>query len=385
METISAAILKSSITDLKSHSSSSIATMPGDHSQPSSPALPTKTRSFDDRECLRAVASTVSARTSEANASCVGGVDCLKTDNTDDDAVDDDVTRKSSENISLHCEINEPNTNIRHENISSANANASDTNLESSSCLSDDGEKVHSSETTITLSASPPTITVICAPCTDDILAETAAQTQQIDQPSIECDSEGTAQPPKNMNETQPSTVPESSCTTTAVAETSTSADDAKTSTAHTAAAVGPYVPLTLDVKKRKDDVAIQQDDLSPSMDEYEDCNPTGGDYQFDTVTGELLMPGCVAPAPTPAPLIAPLAEIEIDPPDDEMSVSGIEKQQSSDDGTINIAPTANTSQQQQQQSHPHPQQPHTSHTKKKKQKSTDKGERRIAHSEFDK
>uniref|UniRef100_A0A182WTN0 Uncharacterized protein n=1 Tax=Anopheles quadriannulatus TaxID=34691 RepID=A0A182WTN0_ANOQN len=30
------------------------------------------------------------------------------------------------------------------------------------------------------------------------------------------------------------------------------------------------------------------------------------------------LLPGCVAPAPTPAPSIAPLAEVELDPPDDE-------------------------------------------------------------------
>ncbi|XP_049542721.1 uncharacterized protein LOC125955621 [Anopheles darlingi] len=42
----------------------------------------------------------------------------------------------------------------------------------------------------------------------------------------------------------------------------------------------------------------------------------------LDGVVGDVggtgLVPGCVAPAPTPAPSIAPLAEVELDPPDDD-------------------------------------------------------------------
>uniref|UniRef100_A0A182QRC7 RGS domain-containing protein n=1 Tax=Anopheles farauti TaxID=69004 RepID=A0A182QRC7_9DIPT len=43
---------------------------------------------------------------------------------------------------------------------------------------------------------------------------------------------------------------------------------------------------------------------------------PTEYDICMDASEG--LLPGCVAPAPTPAPSIAPLAEVELDPPDDE-------------------------------------------------------------------
>lgn len=368
VETISAAIVKSSITDLKSLSSSSIATMPGEHSLPSSPALSVKqTRSFDDRESLRTVTSThETVTTSAPNASCKG-IESAK-------SVEE--TRKSSENISLHCEINEPNnTNIRHENIaaaqpqqphhSSANANpnASDTNLESSSCLSDDGGKVHSE--TIASSASPPTITVICAPCTDDILAETAAQ-QYTEQP-IDCaasDNEETAQ-----------TVPSNSKN-----DTAGTGADAKSSSSQ-------LIQLTLEVRKANDDITIQEaGDLSPSMDEYQECNPISGDYEYDSIAGEMLVPGCVAPAPTPAPLFAPLAEIEVDPPDDDMPVSGIEKPQQSSDATTtikteSIESTAKpSSQQHHQQSAANQHQPHTSHTKKKKQKSTDKGDKQDLH-----
>lgn len=339
--------------------------MPGEHSLPSSPALSVKqTRSFDDRECLRTVASTHETVTpSKPNVDSCKSVESAKSD---------EEPRKSRENISLHCEINEPNnTNIRHENIcaaqpqqpdhSSANANpnASDTNLESSSCLPDDGDKVQSES--IALSASPPTITVICAPCTDDILAESAAQ-QQTDQP-IDCDvgaatsdSEETAQ--------------------TVTSDAQNDVAEAKSSAQH--------IQLTLEVKKANDDIGIQETgDLSPSMDEYQECNPTSGDYQYDTIAGEMLVPGCVAPAPTPAPLIAPLAEIEIDPPDDDVLVSGIEPQQSTEaeattttiktesTTTHHSGGTDSTAKPTSQQHH----QPHTSHTKKKKQKSTDKGD----------
>lgn len=345
--------------------------MPGEHSLPSSPALSIKqTRSFDDRECLRTVASThETVTTNEPNASCKG-VESAKSD---------EETRKSSEHISLHCEINEPNdTNIRHENISAAqpqqphhsSANASDTNLEPSSCLSDDGGKVHSE--ILASSASPPTITVICAPCTDDILAETAAQ-QHTEQP-IDCDVGDNAVAASDSEEAAQTVL---LCSTADTVDTD--ADAKSSSSTH---ATGVHIQLKLEVRKANDEIGIQQEigDLSPSMDEYQECNPTSGDYLYDTIAGEMLVPGCVAPAPTPAPLIAPLAEIEIDPPDDEMSVSGIDKPQQSSETTIQtesitaIESTAKPSSQQQSAAHQH--QPHTSHTRKKKQKSTDKGDK---------
>lgn len=347
--------------------------MPGDQSLPSSPALPMKTRSFDDRDCLRAVISTVTVTTSSEPPNARSkGVDSLKSD---------EETRKSSENISLHCEINEPNTNIRHENISaaqqqqhhsSANPNASDTNLESSSCLSDGGGKVHSE--TIALSASPPTITVICAPCTDDILAETAAQ-QQTEQP-IDCDVVAAASDSEEIAQTVTPCSKNDTVEVMGVSSAAKSSSSTLTS-AHTA---GVHIQLTLEVKRSNDEITIQQDDLSPSMDEYQECNPISDDYQYDAIAGEMLARGCVAPAPTPAPLIAPLAEIEIDPPDDEMPVSGIEKPQQSSEATMKTEPIAHsgdiesTAKTSQQQPHSHHHQPHTSHTKKKKQKSTDKG-----------
>lgn len=66
------------------------------------------------------------------------------------------------------------------------------------------------------------------------------------------------------------------------------------------------------------DDKNIPQEELSPTTEEYQECCPPD-DYQYDISTeGEILVPGCVAPAPTPAPSIAPLAEVEIDPTDDD-------------------------------------------------------------------
>lgn len=72
----------------------------------------------------------------------------------------------------------------------------------------------------------------------------------------------------------------------------------------------------------RNDSITV--DDLSPTTDEYQECmnfqkNVVDDDDEYDLVTdGCNLAPGCVAPTPTPAPSIAPLAEVEIDPPDDE-------------------------------------------------------------------
>lgn len=353
-------VSKSPIADLKSYSSGSI--ISSDQPVPSSPQLPTKARSFDDRECLRAAATTTTIATTESSASCQGAVDCSKSDDSPD-------KRKSSENISLQCEINEPNTNVRHEHISAVHSDvtASDTNLESSSLLSSDGGKVRCES--LLLSASPPTITVMCAPCIDVILAETAAQQQT---EKIDCDASDSEESAQNrQNDIPQPTVVLVECSE----NIATSVDDEtgeQTSPIQTAS----NLQLTLEVKKSAN-IPTQQEDLSPSMDEYEECHPTSGDYQYDTIGGEMLVPGCVAPAPTPAPLIAPLAEIEIDPPDDEMpAVSGIEKQPPETTNTDSVGQTetagstAKSHQPQLQQHQP----AHTSHAKKKRQKSTDKG-----------
>lgn len=73
----------------------------------------------------------------------------------------------------------------------------------------------------------------------------------------------------------------------------------------------------------RNDSITV--DDLSPTTEEYQECMNfqknvvDDDDDEYDLVTdGCNLAPGCVAPTPTPAPSIAPLAEVEIDPPDDE-------------------------------------------------------------------
>lgn len=82
-------------------------------------------------------------------------------------------------------------------------------------------------------------------------------------------------------------------------------------------------IMLSLDVKKCDDSSMVSVEDLSPSMDEYQECCPTT-DYQYDAITGgEALAPGCVPPAPTPAPLIAPLAEVESYPADDDTPLAG--------------------------------------------------------------
>lgn len=81
---------------------------------------------------------------------------------------------------------------------------------------------------------------------------------------------------------------------------------------------------ITDNLKEPTRNDSITVDDLSPTTDEYQECmnfqkNVDDDDDEYDLVTdGCNLAPGCVAPTPTPAPSIAPLAEVEIDPPDDE-------------------------------------------------------------------
>lgn len=83
---------------------------------------------------------------------------------------------------------------------------------------------------------------------------------------------------------------------------------------------------LLLDVKKCDDGSMISVEDLSPSMDEYQECCGQSTDYQYDAITGEVLAPGCVPPAPTPAPLIAPLAEVEFYPADEDTPLAGTDE-----------------------------------------------------------
>lgn len=73
------------------------------------------------------------------------------------------------------------------------------------------------------------------------------------------------------------------------------------------------------------DKKSIPQEELSPTTDEYQECC-IPANYQYDISTeGEMLARGCVAPAPTPAPSIAPLAEVEVDPPEDELDAEEME------------------------------------------------------------
>lgn len=62
-------------------------------------------------------------------------------------------------------------------------------------------------------------------------------------------------------------------------------------------------------------------DEMSPTTEEYQECCAPD-DFQLE---GEILAPGCVAPAPTPAPSIAPLAEFEGDPADDDAEPNACE------------------------------------------------------------
>lgn len=68
------------------------------------------------------------------------------------------------------------------------------------------------------------------------------------------------------------------------------------------------------DVAGVADSAGRVTDDDKPDGNEDDD----GGAADDDEETGEQLAPGCVAPAPTPAPSIAPLAEIEGADGDDE-------------------------------------------------------------------
>lgn len=98
-------------------------------------------------------------------------------------------------------------------------------------------------------------------------------------------------------------------------------------------------IQLSLDVKKCDNSSMVSVEDLSPSMDEYQECCPSTY-YQYDAITGgESVAPGCVPPAPTPAPLIAPLAEVEFYPGDEDTPIAGID-----DSATQHAIPVSSSS-----------------------------------------
>lgn len=154
------------------------------------------------------------------------------------------------------------------------------------------------------MAASPPTITVVCAPCTDELILESAAR-QQAEQ--IECDED-------TITAASGDSVP-------CIDEASTDVELAPASPKAT-----PPPQFSLEVRKCSEPNVVP-DDMSPNMDEYQgecgetahdrpiersvdtaaalhfsligpspECCPTGDDYQYDAVAV-----GCVAPAPTPA------------------------------------------------------------------------------------
>ncbi|XP_059617726.1 uncharacterized protein LOC132262452 isoform X2 [Phlebotomus argentipes] len=80
-----------------------------------------------------------------------------------------------------------------------------------------------------------------------------------------------------------------------------------------------------------EDAASAKAESVSPTIEEYQEClekfprhsvrQESSEDYDYDEMPAEgrvTLQPGCVAPAPTPAPSIAPLAEVEQDTQDDE-------------------------------------------------------------------
>lgn len=238
--TTATTILTSSITDL-TQSQSPIVVVPTIQSSSSAQSLPSKSCSFEERERkhIDSINKTIQ------NDDCIEGIDDL---------------HKTSETISVKCEnnnnnSNEPNeTNVRQENNNSVVV--SDINIETCS-MQLDCAKVQ--KESIILSASPPKITVVCAPCIDEIILESVAK-QQLQQQQcieqIECDdniSEDCAQSNDN-NEQEQQLVQHSTddCVHTATTEATTITHQ-----------------LSLEVRKC-DETTISQEDLSPNMDEYQ-------------------------------------------------------------------------------------------------------------------
>lgn len=357
--------------------------VPNVQNSPSAQSLPppSKTQSFDDRDSLLTAAATNNNKINNNNdnntcnsntnlnidtATTVTTIITTTATTTEDehsvvDCCKDEQLTKTNPNNSENYE-HDDNTNNKQIKtvVSVVLSKASDSNFESSSLLSD--SKVQLCESVcvssvvnppnISINASPPIITVVCAPCTDDVIAETAAASvmhhEQQKQLSIES-NESSAAGDIEITQTIEINPP--------VQSTTNICDVAGSPTPDTS-----NLLLSLDVRKCDID-PTSHEELSPSMDEYQEC-VSGEEYPQ---SGEKLVPGCIAPVPTPAPLMAPLAEVEIYPQDDDISITGIDKPTEST--SADDPETATTKPQLQQQ------QSQTSRTKKKKQKSTDKGD----------
>lgn len=78
--------------------------------------------------------------------------------------------------------------------------------------------------------------------------------------------------------------------------------------------------PVDIKEEEMCDEEALLHEELSPTTDEYQEgLQFEGRTESYDYDIDDVITPGCVAPAPTPAPSLAPLAEIDIDPVEDEI------------------------------------------------------------------
>lgn len=254
-------------------------------SSTSSAQLPTKTLSFDDKE-----EKFDGNKSASSSADSAINVDCCK--------------QQSHTNlINTKTIINE-----KSNNNSVVLSNVSDSNLVVCSVIDSKLQKeqisIDSVVPLITFSETP-TINVVCAPVVDD---ENSVTVQiHADHDGCKSSEITDAQSMDMQIDVEPTT-------------TTTNEPDTSITSMMEEANIG--MQLTLDVNRCGDDEIISTEELSPSMDEYQECVPSS-DYQYDSVTGgEILAPGCVAPAPTPAPLIAPLAEDEFYPPDDDIPIT---------------------------------------------------------------
>lgn len=182
-----------------------------------------------------------------------------------------------------------------------------------------DSTKVQSDESVLNEKCVPsisfsatPTINVVCAPAVDEEGDESGDVSVQLCDESKSVD-DGDGKPSEidadDDNAKSTETKSQAICEQTSTPMETTSS-----------------MLLSLDVKKCDDGSMVSVEDLSPSMDEYQECCPAT-DYQYDAITGgEVLAPGCVPPAPTPAPLIAPLAEVEFYPADEDTPIAGTDE-----------------------------------------------------------
>lgn len=238
--------------------------------EPPSTPLPPKSSSFDDRDSFRVTSSRTS---NEEPVSCSRN-ECELNESTVSNSGNIQDTKDTENNESVaHKNVNPSGSSVFSENVSATSTD---------SCVP-----------SISMSATP-TINVVCAP----VVEENNDKCVVVRKLS-ECDARGA-----NESESKDALGDEA-------------VEGQLTASAESFPLESLSKQLSLDVQKSAEH-SISAEDLSPSMDEYQECCPAS-EYHYDSATAAgLLAPGCVAPAPTPAPLIAPLAEIETYPVDDE-------------------------------------------------------------------